>query len=139
MLCFFVDVDECVNSPCPHGSECVNTSGSFSCKCALGFDLEDGRSCTQGRWSVVHTKIISRKYKGISVITEPSLYLLWLYPAVKTFLGNFTVNNSMHLGSSGLHELHREILQLVCNNMLHFTPDLSPLQPHTQFNAANVI
>lgn len=73
------DVDECVNSPCPQGSVCVNTSGSFSCKCALGFDLEDGRSCTQ----------------------------------VKTFLGNFTVNNSMYLGSSGLHELHREILQLL--------------------------
>lgn len=84
-------------------------------------------------------KIISRIYKGISVITEPSLYLLWLYPAVKTFLGNFTVNNSMYLGSSGLHELHREILQLVRNNMLHFTPDLSPLQPHSQINAANVI
>ncbi|XP_077072661.1 protein HEG [Siphateles boraxobius] len=73
------DVNECVNSPCPQGSVCVNTSGSFSCKCALGFDLEDGRSCTQ----------------------------------VKTFLGNFTVNNSMHLGSTGLHELHREILQLL--------------------------
>ncbi|KAG1937663.1 protein HEG [Pimephales promelas] len=73
------DVDECVNSPCPQGSVCVNKSGSFSCKCALGFDLEDGRSCTQ----------------------------------VKTFLGNFTVNNSMQLGSSGLHELHREILQLL--------------------------
>ncbi|KAI7808618.1 protein HEG [Triplophysa rosa] len=74
-----VDVDECVNSPCPHGSVCVNTGGSFSCECALGFDLEDGRSCTQ----------------------------------VKTFLGTFTVNNSMHLRSSNLHELHREILQLL--------------------------
>lgn len=74
-----VDVDECVNSPCPHGSVCVNTGGSFSCECALGFDLEDGRSCTQ----------------------------------VKTFLGTFTVNNSMHLRSSSLHELHREILQLL--------------------------
>ncbi|XP_059356380.1 protein HEG-like isoform X2 [Carassius carassius] len=72
-------VDECVNSPCPKGSVCVNTGGSFSCQCALGFDLEDGRSCTQ----------------------------------VKTFLGTFTVNTSMHLRSSGSHELHREILQLL--------------------------
>uniref|UniRef100_A0A8C2E6G0 Heart development protein with EGF-like domains 1 n=1 Tax=Cyprinus carpio TaxID=7962 RepID=A0A8C2E6G0_CYPCA len=73
------DVDECVSSPCPQGSVCVNTVGSFSCECALGFDLEDGRSCTQ----------------------------------VKTFLGIFTINSSMHLRSSGLHELHREILQLL--------------------------
>ncbi|XP_052421115.1 protein HEG isoform X1 [Carassius gibelio] len=72
-------VDECVNSPCPKDSVCVNTGGSFSCQCALGFDLEDGRSCTQ----------------------------------VKTFLGTFTVNTSMHLRSSGSHELHREILQLL--------------------------
>uniref|UniRef100_A0A8C1G3U8 Heart development protein with EGF-like domains 1 n=1 Tax=Cyprinus carpio TaxID=7962 RepID=A0A8C1G3U8_CYPCA len=46
-------MDECVNSPCPQGSVCVNTGGSFSCQCDLGFDLEDGRSCTQGKWSVV--------------------------------------------------------------------------------------
>ncbi|XP_042587643.1 protein HEG [Cyprinus carpio] len=72
-------MDECVNSPCPQGSVCVNTGGSFSCQCDLGFDLEDGRSCTQ----------------------------------VKTFFGTFTVNTSMHLRSLGLHELHREILQLL--------------------------
>lgn len=139
-MCFSVDVDECVNNPCPQGSVCINTGGSFSCECALGFDLEDGRSCTQGRWSVVHTKIISRIHRYF--FDNPvlsSCNLLWLYPAVKTFLGTFTVNNSMHLRSSGLHELHREILQLVRNNMLHFTPDLSTLQPHSQINAANVI
>ncbi|KAG9271607.1 hypothetical protein AMEX_G14552 [Astyanax mexicanus] len=43
------DVNECVSSPCPLESECVNTSGSFSCKCPLGYDLEDGRSCTQAK------------------------------------------------------------------------------------------
>ncbi|XP_051762024.1 protein HEG [Ctenopharyngodon idella] len=80
------DVDECVNNPCPQGSVCINTGGSFSCECALGFDLEDGRSCTQ----------------------------------VKTFLGTFTVNNSMHLRSSGLHELHREILQLLNASLSNF-------------------
>lgn len=44
------DVDECVSSPCPQDSVCVNTRGSFSCDCALGYDLQDGRSCTQSRW-----------------------------------------------------------------------------------------
>lgn len=43
------DVNECVSRPCPGDSECVNTSGSFSCKCPLGYDLEDGRSCTQAK------------------------------------------------------------------------------------------
>ncbi|XP_036424860.1 protein HEG [Colossoma macropomum] len=73
------DVDECVTNPCPKDSKCVNTRGSFTCKCALGYDLEDGRSCTQA----------------------------------KTFLGTFSVNSSSHLRSAGLHELHKEILQLL--------------------------
>ncbi|XP_051567022.1 protein HEG-like [Myxocyprinus asiaticus] len=80
------DVDECMNNPCPQGSVCVNTGGSFSCECSLGFDLEDGRSCAQ----------------------------------VKTYLGTFTVNNSMHLKSSGLHELHKEILQLLSASLSIF-------------------
>ncbi|KAI5628082.1 protein HEG precursor, partial [Silurus asotus] len=41
------DVDECVSNPCPQDSVCVNTRGSFSCDCPLGYDLQDGRSCTQ--------------------------------------------------------------------------------------------
>ncbi|KAL7865464.1 hypothetical protein SRHO_G00107110 [Serrasalmus rhombeus] len=73
------DVDECVSNPCPKDSKCVNTRGSFTCKCALGYDLEDGRSCTQA----------------------------------KTFLGTFSVNSSLNIRSAGLHELHKEILQLL--------------------------
>ncbi|KAM6934510.1 protein HEG [Xenentodon cancila] len=41
------DMDECEQDPCPAGSTCVNTRGSFSCECPLGFDLEDGRTCTR--------------------------------------------------------------------------------------------
>ncbi|KAB5577253.1 hypothetical protein PHYPO_G00207790 [Pangasianodon hypophthalmus] len=41
------DVDECVSSPCPQNLVCVNTRGSFSCECPLGYDLQDGRSCIQ--------------------------------------------------------------------------------------------
>lgn len=44
------DVDECVSNPCPQNMECVNTRGSFSCECALGYDLQEGRTCTQSRW-----------------------------------------------------------------------------------------
>ncbi|MBN3307409.1 HEG protein, partial [Amia calva] len=40
------DVDECgQTSPCPAGSMCVNTHGSFTCECALGYQLEKGRTC----------------------------------------------------------------------------------------------
>lgn len=42
------DMDECEKDPCPAGSRCVNTRGSFSCECPLGLDLEDGRACTRG-------------------------------------------------------------------------------------------
>ncbi|XP_031415685.1 protein HEG isoform X2 [Clupea harengus] len=40
------DVNECETNPCPAGSTCVNTNGSFSCECPLGSDLENGRECT---------------------------------------------------------------------------------------------
>ncbi|XP_062389769.1 protein HEG [Sardina pilchardus] len=41
------DVNECEANPCPPGSTCVNTNGSFSCECPLGSDLENGRECTK--------------------------------------------------------------------------------------------
>uniref|UniRef100_A0A3P9H6E5 Heart development protein with EGF-like domains 1 n=1 Tax=Oryzias latipes TaxID=8090 RepID=A0A3P9H6E5_ORYLA len=44
------DVDECKQQqPCPADSTCINTLGSFSCECPLGFDLDDGRSCTKAK------------------------------------------------------------------------------------------
>ncbi|XP_039456366.1 protein HEG isoform X1 [Oreochromis aureus] len=45
------DIDECKQKqePCPKGSTCVNTNGSFSCECLLGFDLEDGRTCSRAK------------------------------------------------------------------------------------------
>ncbi|KAF4087173.1 hypothetical protein AMELA_G00092150 [Ameiurus melas] len=47
------DVDECVSSPCPKDLVCVNTRGSFSCDYALGYDLQDGRNCTQTKTFLV--------------------------------------------------------------------------------------
>ncbi|XP_061082876.1 protein HEG [Conger conger] len=77
------DMDECVSGPCPLGSQCVNTRGSFSCVCPLGSDLEHGRACTRAR----------------------------------TFLGTFHLSNvppnATHPRSLVLHELQREILQLL--------------------------
>ncbi|XP_063355619.1 protein HEG isoform X2 [Pelmatolapia mariae] len=43
------DIDECKQEPCPKGSTCINTNGSFSCECPLGFDLEDGRTCSRAK------------------------------------------------------------------------------------------
>lgn len=51
------DVDECEKDPCPLGSRCVNTRGSFSCECPLGFDLEDGRTCTRGETPYINLYI----------------------------------------------------------------------------------
>ncbi|XP_061648544.1 protein HEG [Phyllopteryx taeniolatus] len=83
------DMDECEKDPCPVGSRCVNTRGSFSCECPLGFDLEDGRMCTK----------------------------------VKTFLGTFSVNRVSHdpniFNSATLHEIQREIIQLLNASLSH--------------------
>ncbi|KAK6482981.1 protein HEG [Huso huso] len=43
------DVDECLSSLCPADSTCVNTHGSFTCECPLGYTLEEGRRCALAR------------------------------------------------------------------------------------------
>ncbi|XP_026151894.1 protein HEG [Mastacembelus armatus] len=43
------DVDECERDRCPVGSRCVNTRGSFSCECPLGFDLKNGSTCIRAK------------------------------------------------------------------------------------------
>ena len=41
----FVDIDECLSSPC--GQICTNTPGSYACTCSDGYLLgSDGTTCT---------------------------------------------------------------------------------------------
>ncbi|XP_053732960.1 protein HEG [Synchiropus splendidus] len=77
------DVDECETDPCPVGSRCVNTRGSFSCECPLGLDLEDGRSCTR-----------AKTFLG-------------------TFSVNRLSHDQVFFKSAAMHELQREILLLL--------------------------
>ncbi|XP_054644217.1 protein HEG [Dunckerocampus dactyliophorus] len=77
------DMDECEKDPCPLGSRCVNTRGSFSCECPLGFDLEDGRTCTR-----------AKTFLG-------------------TFSLNRVTHDTNVFKSATMHELQREIIQLL--------------------------
>ncbi|XP_078084319.1 protein HEG [Mustelus asterias] len=43
------DVDECLSNPCPSRAKCVNSLGSFTCKCYPGYYLEKGTRCTLAR------------------------------------------------------------------------------------------
>ncbi|XP_035532834.1 protein HEG [Morone saxatilis] len=77
------DIDECEKDPCPVGSTCVNTRGSFSCECPLGFDLEDGRTCTR-----------AKTFLG-------------------TFSVNRLPHDPVVFKSTTVHEIQREIIQLL--------------------------
>ncbi|XP_036965223.1 protein HEG [Acanthopagrus latus] len=77
------DVDECERDPCPVGSRCVNTRGSFSCECPLGFDLEDGRTCTR-----------AKTFLG-------------------TFSVNRLPHDPIVFKSTTMHEIQREIIKLL--------------------------
>ncbi|XP_029385941.1 protein HEG [Echeneis naucrates] len=77
------DMDECEKDPCPLGSRCVNTRGSFSCECPLGFDLENGRTCSR-----------AKTFLG-------------------TFSVNKLPHDPVVFRSATIHEIYREIIQLL--------------------------
>ena len=46
----FAELDECVSSPCPLGSTCVNLVGKFTCTCRVGQYYEPGANqCLSGK------------------------------------------------------------------------------------------
>lgn len=42
---FFIDVDECANTPCKNRAACVNLKGSYRCDCKFGYI---GKNCQIG-------------------------------------------------------------------------------------------
>ena len=44
---FFSDYDECIdyNYHCPADSHCINSDGSYTCKCNKGFRLDANKDC----------------------------------------------------------------------------------------------
>lgn len=44
-MSFFLDVDECENSPCEHNGTCINNQGSYTCACVEGWQ---GENCKEG-------------------------------------------------------------------------------------------
>ena len=43
-LFFYIDIDECLREPCDVNAGCLNTAGTFYCKCKEGY-TGDGYSC----------------------------------------------------------------------------------------------
>lgn len=91
LYCFFFlhllcsDMDECKQNPCPTGSKCLNSNGSFHCECPLGYHLEDGRTCTRGDPEMQ----ISPVYGFVKVIPTCSLQAFLSSFYSKDISGNF--------------------------------------------------
>lgn len=117
-------MDECKKDPCPIGSSCVNTRGSFDCKCPLGFDLEDGRACARGATEVprIHSLQMFKGDKHLTVVLQST---------AKTFLGTFSLNRlpngRVAFRSSTTIEIQREIIQLVSKVHQQIHSRTSPL------------
>ena len=50
-IIFFLDTDECLESPCDVNAKCTNTNGSYECTCRGGFS-GDGKNCS-GKFLVI--------------------------------------------------------------------------------------
>ena len=42
---YFLDINECLNNPCNANANCTDNTGSFECRCKVGF-TGDGFTCT---------------------------------------------------------------------------------------------
>ncbi|XP_056145972.1 protein HEG isoform X3 [Lampris incognitus] len=82
------DVDECGGPVCPSSARCVNTQGSFSCECPLGFELEGRHACTRAK-TFLGTFTVTRQPR------DPVLYQ-----------------------GASMHEIQREIIQLLNVSLL---------------------
>lgn len=53
------DRDECLQNPCVNNSTCINTLGSYTCRCGTGWT---GKHCELGKYYITHnsTWCISR-------------------------------------------------------------------------------
>ena len=44
MFCQFLDINECLTSPCSPNAQCIDTIGSFTCTCNTGY-IGNGVTC----------------------------------------------------------------------------------------------
>ena len=66
-----LDVDECLDTPCQH--TCLNTDGSFYCKCDAGFvaDAKDASTCVSAGEALCREKECSQGCEeGVCVCPE---------------------------------------------------------------------
>jgi len=45
------DRDECLQNPCVNNSTCINTPGSYTCRCGTGWT---GKHCELGKYFITH-------------------------------------------------------------------------------------
>ena len=56
LLCFYLDINECLSKPCLHGATCIDEVNEYTCTCLPGYT---GVHCETGR--SVHTYALDQQ------------------------------------------------------------------------------
>lgn len=94
VICFgSSDIDECISDPCTNG-DCVNTAGSYYCKCHTGFHRPPGKQACLGESPALERLLYFICFDGLSSFYKDFNIKSLEIPLLKTKIqGTCLLNN----------------------------------------------
>lgn len=86
---YFTDIDECKQKPLPNcgkNSKCVNTIGSYMCKCNIGFAKNTTTKMCEGKMTILFLSLVQTLNEIFYCITRQNSS--WVQKSILIFFRN---------------------------------------------------